>query len=138
MMNLTPNVIRFIHSASRNRIVFCRDKIDGIEFVNVGRELSALIVEKSEHDNLQDDVNNLLNRSRTNAEVGRYLALNNIGILFEPELKLNLRSLFESYSKDQTLFICDEGSVVDNTFHFFEPSSLYTVDLSGLAFTTID
>jgi hypothetical protein len=118
--------------------VFCRDKIDGIDFVNVGRELSALIVEKAEHDNLQDDVNELLSRSWSNAEVGRYLALNNIGILFEPELKLNLRSLFESYSKDQTLFICDEGGVVDNTFHFFEPSSLYTVDLSGLAYTTID
>lgn len=137
-MNLPSNVILFIHSASRNRIVFCRNLIDGIDFVNVGRELSGLIVEKASLEDLQEEVNTVLGRSSNSADVGQYLALCNIGILFEPELKLNLRSLFDNYSKDQTLFICDEGGVVDNTFHFFEPPSLNTVDLNGLAYTTID
>lgn len=137
-MNLPSNVISFIHSASRNKIVFCHKEIDGIDFVNVGRVLSELIVERTDFDDLQGEVNKVLSQTCNHADVGQYLALCNIGILFEPELKLNLRAIFDNYSKDQTLFIFDEGEVVDDKFHFFEPSSLFTVDLDGMAFITID
>jgi hypothetical protein len=137
-MYLPPNVIQFIQSASRNKIVFCHKLIDGIDFVNVGRDLSLQIIGKSDFDDLQGEVNRTLSRTSENTDIGRYLALYNIGILFEPELKLNLRSILDNYSKDQTLFICDEGQVVDGIFHFFEPSSLFSVDLTGMAFIIIE
>lgn len=49
--------------------------------------------------------------------IGDYLALANWGILFEPALKLNLVSIFDSHSKSSTLILVNCGQADYENFH---------------------
>lgn len=55
---------------------------------------------------------------KADENIGRYLAIFNIDILFEPELKLDVGNLFDSYSKNQCLIIqADSENVLSNITH---------------------
>ena len=71
-------------------------------------------------------------------EYGKYLAIKNIGILFEPSLRLNVRLLFESISHDTLLVVCSDGIVENDTFLFIKPTDGFGISLSGLSFLVIE
>ena len=135
-MELSAGIINFIHAEGRNKIVFCREPMDELKFINVGRELSLLIKDAGE-DNYQTSINQVLTQTSHHDQIGNYLAIENIGILFEPELHLNLRSIFDEHSKNQTLFVCCEGEFVENKFYFINYLSNINIDLSGLLFYNV-
>ncbi len=136
-MGLSSDIINFVHAEGRNKIVFCHQPIDGLSFVNVGRELSLLINDDASEENIQRSIKNVLSRTNRYEQIGDYLAIENVGILFEPELRLNLRSIFDGHSKNQTLFVCCDGEIVDNKFHFIEATSTAIIDLSGLLYYNV-
>jgi hypothetical protein len=49
---------------------------------------------------------------------GRYLSIENIGVLFEPELKLDFASLLDSYSQNNVLFVKWEGEIDAENIYF--------------------
>ena len=49
--------------------------------------------------------------------IGNYVAITNWGILFEPILKFNLLSLFDSFSKSNSLILVDCGQADSEKFH---------------------
>lgn len=134
IMELTLDTIRFISTAGRNRIVFCREPVNGLKFINVGYELAQSIMDNGKR-HIDDAVNSVLGTTFLDDRIGNYIALKNIAILFEPELRLNLFNIFDRLSKNQTLFICSDGKIIEGKFHLIDASSPYCVDLTGLAFT---
>lgn len=91
-----------VQQNTRNKIVLCTDSIDGIDFVDAGYRL-AMAIQSGE--DATSAVSMLFGSSVQHPTIGNYLALKNVGILFEPELKLNLRDILLSYSRNQCLII---------------------------------
>lgn len=137
MMRLQDRLLELIASPGRNKLVLCHELDDSLHFVNVGLELSRSINDSIESINHMDAVKSVLAQTRHDDTIGEYLALTNIGILFEPELKLNMRTLLDNYSLNQTLIIQSQYEVVNNVFYFIDSSSSAAIDLSGLAYFTL-
>ena len=93
----------YIAQTTRNKIVICRDSIGELEFINVGYELSKLLSKNSY--NYEEAVRAILYKTFHDDTIGNYLALTNIAILFEPELKINVSDILDAYSKNQCLII---------------------------------
>lgn len=93
----------YIAQTTRNKIVICRDSIGGLEFINVGYELSKLLSKNSY--NYEEAVSAIFDNTFHDDTIGNYLALTNIAILFEPELKINVSDILDAYSKNQCLII---------------------------------
>lgn len=122
---------------SRNRIVFCLDIIEGLEFHNVGFELADILKSNSTKYQNFSSILSIFNSSCYNDLIGRYLAIDNIGILFEPELKLDVRSIIESYSKNQCLIIRTDAKIKDDKLFFLSQEDGIEVSLSGLTYKQI-
>lgn len=70
------------------------------------------------------------------SDIGHYRALGNIGILFEPELRLDVRHLLDSLSKDIPVLICG-GTTAAGAYLPFGEASQIAVNLSGISFITL-
>ncbi len=93
-----------------------------LQCIDVGFELASLIKEDLSSPHLpmiaEEMLTKILKASTNNDDIiGEYVAISNWGILFEPELKLNLLSLFDSYSKNQTLILVNCGEFNSDRFH---------------------
>lgn len=113
---LKQEVATYAKQDLRNKIVFSKQCIEGLEYLNVGlafagklrdNSLPSLAIQQLFSDAVKADEN-----------IGRYLAIFNIDILFEPDLKLDVGNLFDSYSKNQCLIIqADSENVLNNITH---------------------
>ncbi len=65
--------------------------------------------------------------------IGDYVAITNWGILFEPALKFNLLSLFDSFSKSNALILVDCGQVDYEKFYLVSKHFNNSVPLGKLA-----
>lgn len=129
------NIKEYVRQNTRNKIVFCRSRMQGLQYVDVGFALSLRLKTNENNSPVIDIVNQILNENiRNDAEIGYYLAIENIGILFEPELKLDVRSLIDSYSKNQCLVVLTDAEIDNGVLYFLEKSDGVSVSLSGLSF----
>jgi hypothetical protein len=103
----------YIAQTTRNKIVICRNSIDGLEFINVGYDLSKLLSKNSY--NNEEAVSAILDNTFHNEIIGNYLALTNIAILFEPELKINVSDILDAYSRNQCLIIQTDQDILQWT-----------------------
>ena len=113
----------FISSPSRNHLVISNGCIAGLEYVDVGLEVSSFIEDKIGDRRLsmrvQDSLNVLLRTHICQSEdFGEYLALTNFGILFEPLLKIDMEGLFDRWSQN-TILILDIGKGTIAEKHLF-------------------
>jgi len=120
---------------TRNKLVFSDHGIDELHFVDVGFELSLRL----SHFSFDDDtaLADILSQSSYNDKIGSYLAISNIGILFEPELKFNIRNIFDSYSKNNVLIIQSGAEIQEGIFYFLKKNDRSTVDLKGLTYLIV-
>lgn len=66
----------------------------------------------------EDYLNTIFRRAiKKDPIIGDYIALENWGILFEPALKLNLVSIFDSHSKSNALILVNCGQADYENFH---------------------
>lgn len=129
------DIAYYLQQNTRNKIVFCREGIDGIRFINVGSELSQILGENPD-DMVGADTayKQVLGQSQENSLIGMYLALANIGILFEPDLRLDVRSILDAYSKNQCLIVKTNAEIADDRFYFLRKGDGTEVDLQGLSY----
>lgn len=123
---------------TRNKIVISTSCLAGIHYVDVGYELAHLL--NNSKDATCDYTlmcSRVLKSKHVDEEIGAYLAIKNIGILFEPELHINLRTILDHYSVGQMLIICAEGVLDNETFHFMCDDLACSIDLHGLSFKLI-
>ena len=50
--------------------------------------------------------------------LGKHLAIQNLGVLFEPELKIDFLSLIDKYSRTNALFMQWDGEIENDTLYF--------------------
>lgn len=138
-MNGKQQIIKYIGEATRNKVVFCQSPISGIEYTNVGLIIATWLEQQDKAEGLLDSViiDQVFQSGHYDAEIGKYTALQNIGILFEPQLKLNVRSLIEANSRNQCLIITSNGEVEGSHYFFLKSGSPYQVNLDGLSFIQI-
>lgn len=113
---LKQEVATYVKQDLRNKIVFSKQCIEGLQYLNVGLTLATMLRDNS----LPSLAIQQLFSDAVKAEqnIGRYLAVSNIDILFEPDLKLDVGNLFDSYSKNQCLVIqADSENVLSNITH---------------------
>ena len=113
---LKQEVATYVKQDLRNKIVFSKQFIEGLQYLNVGLTLAKMLRDNSLPSLAIPQL--LSSAEKEDESVGRYLAIFNIDILFEPELKLYVVNLFDSYSKNQCLVIqADSENVLNNITH---------------------
>lgn len=115
-------IAQFLNYDPRNKLIFTPHADPRLQTIDVGFELARLIQNDLESSHLpmiaEDNLNSILRKSLVYDDViGNYVAIENWGILFEPALKLNLVSIFDSHSKSNALILVDSGQADYENFH---------------------
>lgn len=131
-------ITTYLEQNSRNKIVFCKEAIPGLDYVDVGFQLASEL-SKTANPTMSCEavVRQMMDLVYVNDVIGKYLAIQNIFMLFEPELKLNVRDIIDSSSKDKCLVIMSPGEVSDGKLMLAPSSSQTTVCLDNLSFLVI-
>lgn len=131
-------ISNYLNQGTRNRIVFCRDSVIGIEFIDVGKEVAMLLNNMpTDSSSFETICKQVVGTPRNNDLIGKYLAIENIGILFEPELKLDVRSMLDCYSRNQCLIIKSDAIITNDILYFLSTSDNTRVSLQGLSYKQI-
>ncbi|SNS76492.1 hypothetical protein SAMN06295967_1259 [Belliella buryatensis] len=135
---LSENVLNYINSHARNRIIFHQDDISILDYVDVGRSLSEAIYNLKDTSKLSMRALSELDRIfehgiKTSDVLGRYLAIFNLGILFEPELKIDFLRLIDKYSLNQVLLIKWDGEMESNMLFFLTKENGVKINVQNLS-----
>lgn len=119
---MREKIAQFLKYSPRNKVVFTPSVPSCLYTLDVGYELASLIKDELDSPHLpmiaEDCLYSLIKHAITHDEIiGNYVAIINWGILFEPSLKFNLLSLFDSLSKSNTLILVDCGQADYENFH---------------------
>ena len=135
-MSGKEKIKQFISQVSRNKIIFCHEPISNLHFVDVGKELSFVIKEQEEPSGYSSACKRIFEQTYNDEVIGSYLALSNWIILFEPDLKLDLRSIVESFSINKCLILLSNGSIKENRYLLMDDPR-FALNLQGLSFIEI-
>ena len=135
-MSGKEKIKQFISQVSRNKIIFCHEPISNLHFVDVGKELSFVIKEQEEPSGYSNACKRIFEQTYKDEVVGSYLVLSNWSILFEPDLKLDLRSIVESFSINKCLILLSNGSIKENRYLLMDDPR-FALNLQGLSFIEI-
>lgn len=130
----------YIDPHARHNLIFADSEIEGLEYVDVGKELAKVLANSTDAALVADQELNAILSSHTHEAngIGRYVAIRNLGILFEPELALNVHDKLAGVSKETVLIVKMEGCITDDEFHFYGvDSDRCTVSLRDIAYKTI-
>lgn len=135
MKNIIQN---YINNQTRNTIIVHNEEVYNIEYLNIGKELSKSISSITNNNKLslksKDIIDKVLNNSKkSHNEYGDYIAIRNLGILFEDELKISIETLLDKYSKNNSLFILWEGEIEPNKLFFLSKENGIEVNIKNLS-----
>lgn len=129
-------ISNYIKQNTRNKIVFCSCDVDGLRFINIGWEFANIISKNPS--NVLDTLREFLsNSTQKSEEINEYLAVENIGIMFEPELRFDVRNFLDSYSKNQCLIIKSDAEISSDILYWLTQSDGVNVNLRGLSYIQI-
>ena len=99
---MREKIAQYLSYDPRNKLIFAPSLDQQLQSVDVGFKLSKAIESDLTSKHLpmiaEDCFNAILHRAiKEDPIIGDYIALENWGILFEPALKLNLVSIFDSH-----------------------------------------
>ena len=136
---MVDRLLEFIHSPSRNHLILSNGCLDGLKHTDVGFEVSCfiedIIGDRHLSMRVQDYINKLFREHIfLSNDLGQYLAVTNVGILFEPLLKLDVEALFGRWSQNNTLFLdIGKGYVTDNRYYLTQGCpKAYSVSLASI------
>lgn len=119
---MREKIAQYLCYDPRNKLIFAPRLDQHLQSIDVGFELAKSIEDDLSSPHLpmiaEDCLNAILRRAiKEDPIISDYIALENWGILFEPALKLNLVSIFDSHSKSNTLILVDCGQADYENFH---------------------
>lgn len=135
---IIDSITYYLKFQSRNKIIFhCHDNLDLVT-VNVGLHLSEAIYNFNEQKKfslkVKAEVDKIMNKAMSNSEIyGSYLSIENVGILFEPELKLDFLRLLDSYSQNNVLFVKWEGEIDSSNLFFLTKENGLKINIKNLS-----
>lgn len=132
----------YLAQATRNRLVFCHEQIEGLTFVNVGKTLAESLVKQDLCSPMiaymaEEVLDEILSSTKEDDEIGSYVALDNIGVLFEPDLAFNLKSVIDSASTNKVVIILSDGIIKSDRYYFLQEGDASFIDLHGLSYIEI-
>ena len=135
-------VLNYIKSKPRNKIVFYKQDVSGIKSIDIGKKLSHEIKSISADAKIglksRLIIEELFSSSITNdSAYGKYLAIQNVGILFEPELKTDFLQILDKYSSSNTLFVKWEGEIENGILYFLTKEKGQKIDIKNLSHIVI-
>lgn len=141
-MDKSIEILSFLKTQSRNKIVFYRNSINDIPEIDLGTELSQVLFNLNDLTKLPMKVSleleNMLNTATIDHEIyGRTLAISNLGILFEPELKVDFNNLLEKYSNTNALFVKWEGAIDNENLYFLSKEKGIRININKLSHIAI-
>lgn len=137
---------RFLSSAPRYRMaVLGVSSPSGDERVlNMGRELARVIPALDRHNELtfqfsvQEAVNRVVREHIiTEPNLGEVVIIENPGILFEPELHIDVPELLRRVSRNTLVILLWEGEVMKDRLSFLRPSSNYCIKQSEINYIVL-
>ena len=136
------NLSTYVNRQSRNNLLFISNEVEGIKYVDIGRLLSGEIENSLEKKRLgmiaEDALRKILSRgSVANEHLGEYLAIKNIGILFEPALKFDVASILKNWSRDHVLIVKHEGEIREGIFYLVSHSTKQSINLKEITYKSI-
>lgn len=132
------NLEEFITGSSRNKLIITTSLSNLVKSVDVGALFSTKIQSLIDDSRLSLKAVMILEELfETNInqsdKFGRYLALHNLGILFEPELKIDFLSLIDKYSRNNALFIHWEGEIENEILFFLSNQKGQKINIKNLS-----
>ena len=130
----------YLKQNPRHKLVFTKNEPDGFVFTNLGFEMATHLDDQPLPSVVATGAfeSVVAKGMQVHPEYGNYIAIKNIGILFEPSLRLNVKMLFESISRDTLLLVCSDGIVKNDTFWFINSTEGFDISLSGLSYLVIE
>lgn len=133
---------RYQLSQSRNKIIFYKKEILDIKVLDIGKymsqEMNYIISDSKIGLKSHLIIEQLFSSSITNdSTYGKYLAIQNVGILFEPELKMDFLQILDKYSSSNTLFVKWEGVIEDGILYFLTKEKGQKIDIKNLSHIVI-
>lgn len=131
----------YMNSPSRNKIIIHREPIAELKSLNVGKELAArlegLIGDRNISFKAKQEMENLLKSAiYEDSELGKVLSLTNLGILFEPEMKIDFKYILNKFSTDNLLFIEWKGEVEQNKLYLLTKEGI-EIKLDNLSYIAL-
>ena len=141
-MRINEKIIEYSKIYSRNKIIISKNEFVGLKLLDLGKILSNEIATKLSDKNLAIKtlfiIDELFSSSITNdSAYGKYLAIQNVGILFEPELKTDFLQILDKYSSSNTLFVKWEGEIKDGILYFLTKEKGQKIDIKNLSHIVI-
>lgn len=138
----TNKISDYLKSQSRNKIVLHQNEIPNLKPVNLGLRISEIIYNFKELGKIPmriaAELDNILNASIDQHDVyGRCLSIENLGILFEPELKLDFARLLDNYSQNNMLFVKWEGEFDADNLYFLTKANGIKINIKNLSHIAI-
>ncbi|MDA3906929.1 MAG: hypothetical protein PF484_12730 [Bacteroidales bacterium] len=138
LSNKQEQISRYFRSNPRNKIVISTTLFEGITPLDVGKCLSEVIYSFVEDKQLSMKTLSTLEEIFDSAIVnhqlyGKVLMITNIGILFEPILKIDIPKLFERYSNDNALFLHCDGEYENGKLYFLTKKKGIELNLKNLS-----
>lgn len=130
----------YLKQNPKHKLVFSKSEPAGFIFTDLGFEMATRLEGQALPSVVATETfeSVVAKGTKVHPEYGRYVAIKNIGMLFEPSLRLNVRMLFESISNDTLLVVCSDGIVQNDTFYFINPKEGFDISLSGLSYLVIE
>jgi hypothetical protein len=135
---ISNQISAYLKTQSRNKIVFYRDGIIDITAIDLGRLLSQAIYNLKDESKLPMRVSNeldkILNASFTDhSSYGRMLAISNIGIVLEHDLKQDFNMLLAKYSNNNVLFVQWDGEIENDNLYFLSKGKGIKINIKNLS-----
>ncbi len=132
------NITDYIQSQARNKIIFHSQDISELESVNIGLRISESIYNFKEPGRIpmrvSSELDRVLNAAISNHDVfGKYLSIENLGVLFEPELKIDFNRLLDSYSQNNALFVKWDGEIDAESIYFLTKENGIKINIKNVS-----
>lgn len=93
-MSLSEQIISFAKSSSHHHIVFCREVIPELTFVNVGLELSGKILKEGLDSPMldfatDDFIQEIMSRHESHPEIGNYITTSDLAACFSRAMNVD-------------------------------------------------
>jgi len=128
----------YIQSQARNKVIFHSQDLSDLITVNVGLRISENIYNFKEPGRISmrvsSELDRVLNAAISNHDLfGKYLSIENLGILFEPELKIDFNRLLDSYSQNNALFVKWDGEIDAESIYFLTKENGIKINIKNVS-----
>ena len=132
---------QYIPTGTRHMLLFTSHHAEGMNFVDIGALLARAIESSLSNRHLsfvaEEELEKIIETNvYHSSEIGDYIAIRNIGILFEPALRLDLHAKFSTWSKTYVLIVDSaEGTIQKDIFYLAgDTDSSCTINLSDISY----